>query len=89
MPEEEYVWLAREGLLAVEEIYELVSAFTDLGVDNVRLTGGEPLLRRDLPRLVRMLCENPRNQDLAMTTNGVHRRARPGASRCRTSSHPD
>ena len=54
-----------------EEIRELVSIFTDLGVDNVRLTGGEPLLRRDLPGLVRMLCENPRIQDLALTTNGV------------------
>ncbi|MGA8554920.1 MAG: GTP 3',8-cyclase MoaA [Candidatus Acidiferrales bacterium] len=71
MPEEEYIWLPREGLLAFEEIRELVSAFTDLGVDNVRLTGGEPLLRRDLPRLVRMLCENSRIQDLALTTNGV------------------
>jgi cyclic pyranopterin phosphate synthase len=72
MPEEEYVWLPRESLLAFEEIHELVSAFTDLGVDKVRLTGGEPLLRRDLRRLVRMLRENPRIQDLAMTTNGVH-----------------
>jgi GTP 3',8-cyclase len=71
MPEEEYVWLPREGLLAFEEIRELVSAFTDLGVDTVRLTGGEPLLRRDLPRLVGMLCQNPRIQDLALTTNGV------------------
>jgi cyclic pyranopterin phosphate synthase len=71
MPEEEYVWLPREGLLAFEEIRELVSAFTNLGVDNVRLTGGEPLLRRDLPRLVRMLCENRGIQDLALTTNGV------------------
>ncbi len=71
MPEEEYVWLPREGLLAFEEIRELVSAFTDLGVDHVRLTGGEPLLRRGLPRLVRMLCENSRIQDLALTTNGV------------------
>src|SRR5713101_171952 len=71
MPEEEYVWLPREELLTFEEIRELVSAFTELGVDNVRLTGGEPLLRRDLPGLVRMLCENPRIQDLALTTNGV------------------
>src|SRR5271163_3803343 len=71
MPEEEYIWLPREGLLAFEEIRELVSSFTDLGVDNVRLTGDEPLLRRGLPRLVRMLCENSRIQDLALTTNGV------------------
>jgi len=71
MPEEEYIWLPREELLTFEEIHALVSAFTDLGVENVRLTGGEPLLRKDLPRLVRMLRENPRIQDLAMTTNGV------------------
>ena len=71
MPEEEYVWLPREGLLTFEEIRELVIAFTDLGVNNVRLTGGEPLLRKDLPELVRMLCENPGIQDLALTTNGV------------------
>jgi cyclic pyranopterin phosphate synthase len=71
MPEEEYVWLPREELLAFEEIRELVSAFTDVGVDAVRLTGGEPLLRRDLPRLVEMLRQNPRIQDLALTTNGV------------------
>ena len=45
--------------------------FLDLGVDKVRLTGGEPLLRRDLPRLVRMLAAKPRIRDLAMTTNGV------------------
>jgi cyclic pyranopterin phosphate synthase len=71
MPEEEYVWLPREELLTFEEIRELVHAFTELGADNVRLTGGEPLLRRDLPGLVRMLGENPRIQDLALTTNGV------------------
>ena len=45
--------------------------FLDLGVDKVRLTGGEPLLRRDLPRLIRMLAAKPRIRDLAMTTNGV------------------
>jgi cyclic pyranopterin phosphate synthase len=71
MPEEEYVWLPREGLLSFEEIREISSAFTDLGVDKVRLTGGEPLLRKDLPRLVGMLGENPRIEDLALTTNGV------------------
>ncbi len=71
MPEEEYVWLPREDLLSFEEISELVAVFTELGVDKVRLTGGEPLLRRDLPALVRMLAQNPRIKDLAMTTNGV------------------
>ena len=48
-----------------------MDVFADLGVDKVRLTGGEPLLRRDLDRLVRLLAGNPRIRDLAMTTNGV------------------
>jgi cyclic pyranopterin phosphate synthase len=71
MPQEEYVWLPRQELLAFEEIARLVDVFTSLGVEDVRLTGGEPLLRRDLAGLVRMLAANPRIRDLAMTTNGV------------------
>jgi len=71
MPEEEYVWLPREDMLSFEEMAHLVDIFADLGVDKVRLTGGEPLLRRDLDRLVRLLSGNPRIRDLAMTTNGV------------------
>jgi len=71
MPEEEYVWLPREDILHFGEIAALTDVFLDLGVDKVRLTGGEPLLRRDLPRLIRMLAAKPRIRDLAMTTNGV------------------
>jgi GTP 3',8-cyclase len=71
MPQEEYVWLPRQELLSFEEIARLVDVFTSLGVEDVRLTGGEPLLRRNLPRLVRMLASNPRIRDLALTTNGV------------------
>jgi cyclic pyranopterin phosphate synthase len=71
MPEEEYVWLPREEILHFEEISRLVDAFIDLGVDKVRLTGGEPLLRRDLAALVRLLAAKPRLRDLAITTNGV------------------
>jgi cyclic pyranopterin phosphate synthase len=71
MPEEEYGWLPREDLLTFEEIRELVAIFTELGVDKVRLTGGEPLLRRGLPALVRMLAGLPGIEDLAMTTNGL------------------
>jgi GTP 3',8-cyclase len=71
MPQEEYVWLPRQELLSFEEISRLVEVFTSLGVEDVRLTGGEPLLRRDLPQLVRMLAANPRIRDLALTTNGV------------------
>src|ERR1700681_2423733 len=71
MPQEEYVWLPRQELLTFEEIARLVEVFTSLGVEDLRLTGGEPLLRRDLPQLVRMLAANPGIRDLALTTNGV------------------
>jgi cyclic pyranopterin phosphate synthase len=71
MPEDEYVWLPREDMLHFEEISSLADVFLGLGIDKVRLTGGEPLLRRDLPTLVRMLAAKPGLQDLALTTNGV------------------
>ncbi len=71
MPERDYVWLPRKDVLDFEEIGRLVDAFIRIGVDRVRLTGGEPLVRRDLPRLVAMLAANPAIRDLAMTTNGV------------------
>ncbi len=81
MPEEEYVWLPRQDLLTFQEISELVGLFTELGVDKVRLTGGEPLLRRDLPVLVEMLARNRAIRDLAMTTNGVTLAEQAGALR--------
>jgi GTP 3',8-cyclase len=71
MPEEEYVWLPRDDILHFGEMAALAEVFLDLGVDKVRLTGGEPLLRRDVERLVGMLAAKPRIRDLAMTTNGV------------------
>ena len=71
MPEEEYAWLAREAILAFEEIASLVDAFTDAGVDKVRLTGGEPLLRRDVETLVGLVAARPAIRDLALTTNGL------------------
>jgi GTP 3',8-cyclase len=71
MPEEEYVWLPREDILTFEEAAGLVDVFTDLGVDKVRLTGGEPMLRNNLERLVALLAANPRLRDLAITTNGI------------------
>jgi GTP 3',8-cyclase len=71
MPEEEYIWLKREEILSFEEIAELVGIFAELGVEKVRLTGGEPLLRRDLAQLVRLLERNGRIRDLALTTNGI------------------
>src|SRR5688572_25357607 len=71
MPEKDYVWLPREDILHFEEVERLVDIFLDFGVDKVRLTGGEPLLRRDMPALVARLAARPRIRDLAMTTNGV------------------
>jgi GTP 3',8-cyclase len=71
MPEEHYVWLPRQDVLRFEEIDTLADLFIELGVDKIRLTGGEPLLRRDLPALVSLLADRPGLRDLALTTNGV------------------
>jgi cyclic pyranopterin phosphate synthase len=71
MPEEDYVWLPRSSILDYEEVSRLVAVFSQLGVRRVRITGGEPLLRQDLPRLIAMLRSNPRLTDLAITTNGI------------------
>ena len=71
MPEESYVWLPHDHILTFEEISRVVDVFLDLGVDRVRITGGEPLLRRDLPHLVELLSAKPGIRDLSMTTNGI------------------
>ncbi|MEE8170850.1 MAG: radical SAM protein, partial [Phycisphaerae bacterium] len=74
MPKEvfgrEYQFLDRAELLSYEEIVRLVCIFTALGVEKVRLTGGEPLVRRELPRLVKALSAVPGLLDLTLTTNG-------------------
>jgi GTP 3',8-cyclase len=72
MPEADYVWLPRADLLTFEEIDRLVGIFVGLGIGRVRLTGGEPLLRRDLPTLVGTLAARPGLTERALTTNGVH-----------------
>lgn len=71
MPEDDYAWLARESLLSFEEIVRLAAIFAELGAAKVRLTGGEPLLRRDLPELVARLRIVPGVRELALTTNGL------------------
>ncbi len=71
MPEDEYVWLPRESILSFEELARLTAIFARLGAGKVRLTGGEPLLRQDLPRLIGMLRPIPGVTDLALTTNGL------------------
>jgi cyclic pyranopterin phosphate synthase len=71
MPEEEYTWLPRADILRFEEIARLVDAFVLTGVERVRLTGGEPLMRRDLEALVALIAEKSAIRDLALTTNGL------------------
>jgi GTP 3',8-cyclase len=71
MPAEGLEWLKRDEILSFEEIQRLVALMAALGVNEIRLTGGEPLVRRDLPELVRMLAETPGVADLSLTTNGV------------------
>lgn len=70
MPEE-VTFLDKRELLSFEEIAHFVRVAAPLGIDKVRLTGGEPLLRRDLPRLVRLLVEVPGIRDVGLTTNGL------------------
>jgi len=65
------VWLPREAILSYEETARLVGIFSTLGVAKVRITGGEPLVRRDLDRLVHLIRSCGRIEDLALTTNGV------------------
>ena len=70
MPPEGMPWLPRSEILTYEEITRLVGIFMSLGVHTIRLTGGEPLARRDLATLVGMLSERA-VPDLSLTTNGV------------------
>jgi cyclic pyranopterin phosphate synthase len=79
MPAEGLEWLRRDEILSFEEIARLTAILAALGVTEVRLTGGEPLVRRDLPDLVGMLAAIPGVDDLSLTTNGVllDRLARP------------
>ena len=71
MPADGLEWLGRKEILSFEEITRLVGVLARLGVDEVRLTGGEPLVRRDLPTLVGMLAQTEGVRDLSLTTNGV------------------
>lgn len=71
MPEESYVWLPRQSLLTFEELNRVAGVFIGLGAGKIRLTGGEPLLRHDLPALIRMLAAQPGLRDMALTTNGI------------------
>lgn len=71
MPFDEYVWIAKQEILTFEETERLARIFIGLGVERIRLTGGEPLLRKDLHRLVERLASLRALQDLCLTTNGA------------------
>jgi len=70
MPAQGLPWLERSEVLRFEEIARLVALLAEMGVRDVRLTGGEPLVRRDFPRLAAMLAQIPGVEDLSLTTNG-------------------
>ncbi len=78
MPEEGMQWLQRSLLLTYEEITRVVRICAALGVSHIRLTGGEPLMRRDVSRLVHMIRQVPGIQDIALTTNGYFLREQAG-----------
>ncbi len=71
MPADGLDWLPKSDLLSFEEITALVRVFVDLGVRSIKITGGEPTVRADLPTLVRMLRNLRSDLELSMTTNGV------------------
>src|SRR5262252_2152202 len=71
MPLDEYKWIERQQVLSFEEIERLVRLFLDFGIEKVRLTGGEPLVRRDLHRLIARLAGVPSLSDISLTTNGA------------------
>lgn len=67
----DYPFLKKSELLSYEEIIDITKSFVSLGVEKIRLTGGEPLMRKDLPVLVKMLNDIDGVKDIALTTNGV------------------
>ncbi len=70
MPEKPFSWVPRENLLSFEELFEFVRVAIDEGIDKIRITGGEPLLREDLDRFIAMINGHKSGLDLALTTNG-------------------
>ena len=71
MPGENYEWLPSKDILSFEEILRITGLFADIGATRLRLTGGEPLLRKNADKLVAMVCAANRFEEVAMTTNGL------------------
>ena len=70
MPEKPFSWVPRENLLSFEELFLFIKVAIDEGVTKIRITGGEPLLREDLDKFVKMIHDYKPDIDLALTTNG-------------------
>src|SRR5450631_2025678 len=83
MPEAGLPWVAKAEILTFEEITSIVRAAAAIGVRSIRLTGGEPLVRRDLPRLVARIATVPAIDDIALSTNGLLLAAQIDVPRCR------
>ena len=79
MPLDEYEWIDKKEILTFEEIARLARLFVGVGVEKIRLTGGEPLVRQDLPVLIEKLSALEGLQDLCLTTNGALLAERIGA----------
>jgi len=70
MPEKPFSWVPKENLLSFEDLFKFVKAAIDEGIDKIRITGGEPTLRQDLDKFIKMIYDYKSDIDLAMTTNG-------------------
>lgn len=70
MPEKPFSWVPKENLLSFEELFLFIKVAIDEGVNKIRITGGEPLLRADLDKFIRMINEHKSGLDIALTTNG-------------------
>ncbi|WP_456430428.1 GTP 3',8-cyclase MoaA [Nitratifractor sp.] len=70
MPEKPFSWVPQENLLSFEDLFKFIRLAIDEGIDKIRITGGEPLLRQDLDRFVAMIHDYKPDIDLALTTNG-------------------
>ncbi len=70
MPDKPFSWVPKENLLSFEELFLFIKAAMDEGIDKVRITGGEPLLREDLDKFIAMIYNHNPKVDLALTTNG-------------------
>ena len=70
MPEKPFSWAPRENLLSYEELFDFIKIGVDNGIDKIRITGGEPLIREDLDRLIKMITDYAPEIDIALTTNG-------------------